>query len=90
MIPMINHMQGGMSVQIPEPLDPDTTTYALIDPQGNVVNTIVWDGQSPYNPPHGHQLVQTRAANIGDIFDGQTFTRSGQPIPNPPQKPTTP
>lgn len=90
MIPMINHLGNGMAIQLPEPLDPTTCTYALVDPQGNVINVIMWDGQSDYKPPHGHQLVQNRGASIGDIFDGKNFTKPiATPIGagNPPTAP---
>lgn len=53
-------------------------TYALVK-DGVVVNVIVWDGKSPFNPPDGHLLVQSFTnANIGDLFDGQIFTK---PLP---------
>ena len=32
-------------------------TYNLVNQQGAVVNTIDWDGKTPYEPPEGFTLV---------------------------------
>ena len=67
----------GMGVQPTLALDPATNTYAQVDPLGNVVNVIMWDGTSPFVPPDGHTLIQSTAADIGDSYDGQKFTKKG-------------
>ena len=42
--------------------------YAVIDSSGNVVNVIVWDGITPYNPGAGLTLVQSDTAARGDTY----------------------
>ena len=48
--------------------------YAVIDPAGLVVNIILWDGASAYDPGAGNALVQSAAANIGDSYADGVFT----------------
>jgi hypothetical protein len=50
--------------------------YAIIDANGNVLNIIVWDGVSEYNPGTGLQLIQIsegQTVNIGDVYNGTEF-----------------
>lgn len=56
--------------------------YAVIDQNGNVVNTVEWDGQTPYALPQC-TLVQNDMAGIGWTYAGGTFT------PPPPPAVTT-
>ena len=42
--------------------------YAVIDGTNTVVNTIVWDGVSPWTSPDGTTVVQN-AASIGWSYD---------------------
>jgi hypothetical protein len=54
--------------------------YAVIDGSGNVVNTIEWDGVTPWSPPAGDTAIPTNGApaSIGWTWDGFQF--------NPPAK----
>jgi hypothetical protein len=49
--------------------------YFLIDENGNVYNTILWDGDTvnnPYTVPKGHQLIPSNVGGIGWKYqDGQ-------------------
>lgn len=48
--------------------------YQVVDSEGNVINSIVWDGVTPYTPPDGATLVKTTSAGIGDkIIDGKVL-----------------
>ena len=44
--------------------------------EGVVVNRVVWDGETPWAPPAGAEVIQTDdpAAVIGATYDGETFT----------------
>lgn len=59
-------------------------TYAIIDQNNLVVNVTTWDGQSPWQPPKGHQAVELNAeAGIGwSYIDGQ-FVSPLEPEPTP-------
>jgi hypothetical protein len=52
--------------------------YALVN-AGLVTNVVLWDGVSAYSP--GGLLVQSNTANVGDSYDGTTFTPGILPIP---------
>jgi hypothetical protein len=59
-------------------------TYAIIQ-NGVVVNTIEWDGVTPWQPPAGTTSVQIpdgAYVGIGSTYDGKTFSA-------PPQPPST-
>jgi hypothetical protein len=49
--------------------------YAMVNSSNIVVNVIIWDGVTPYNP-QGYILINSDTANIGDIYDSSngTFT----------------
>ena len=52
--------------------------YAVIK-DGVVINRIEWDGATEYNPENSHgegaYLVQSDTADIGDLYDGENFTK---------------
>lgn len=52
----------------------DTECYCVIDQSGNVVNTIVWDGVTEYNPGADLTLVQSDIAGIGWTYENGEFT----------------
>jgi hypothetical protein len=59
-------------------------TYAIIQ-NGVVVNTIEWDGVTPWQSPAGTTAVQIpdgAYVGIGSTYDGKTFSA-------PPQPPST-
>ena len=45
---------------------------------------IAWDGVTPYASPDGGTLIASDTANVGDTYDGTTFT------PGPPPAPVVP
>jgi hypothetical protein len=46
-------------------------TYAIIDQATNIcVNTILWDGVTPYTPPEGTFVVLANGGSIGWIWNG--------------------
>jgi hypothetical protein len=50
--------------------------YAVIN-NGIVVNVVMWDGVSQFNPGTGSTLVlipSNTPVNIGDSYNGTTFT----------------
>jgi len=52
--------------------------YALINSDNKVVNIIIWDGVSFYNPGQGLQLIEIlegTVVDIGYIYDGRTFNQ---------------
>jgi hypothetical protein len=51
-------------------------TYAVINEQTNIVeNVILWDGESPWQPPAGTyvQSLEGTEAGIGWKFENETF-----------------
>lgn len=42
--------------------------YAVVDPEGNVVNVVLWDGKSKWSPPEGHSIIQHEQAGPGGRF----------------------
>ncbi len=56
--------------------------YAIVDPQGNVVNAIELEG-GMWEPPQGQLFIASDVASIGWTYDGVNF------IP-PPETPTDP
>lgn len=57
--------------------------YAIVE-NGTVVDTIVWDGQTPWVSPNGVSVVEIpdgAYVGIGSAYDGKTF---GAP-PAPPE-----
>lgn len=49
--------------------------YAIIDASNTVVNTIEWDGSTPWTPPAGDTAIPTSGApvSIGWTWDGHNF-----------------
>lgn len=50
--------------------------YALVDDGGKVVNTLMWDGESEWQPPEGMQVVEVaegQHVSIGFSYDGAAF-----------------
>jgi hypothetical protein len=58
---------------------------ALIDKDGNVVNRVAWDGETPWAPPPGLRAVrdEERVSVIGGSWDGKTFQRPPEPEEGP-------
>lgn len=49
-------------------------TYAVLNSENIVVNLIVWDGRTPYDPGPGMRIVVAgQDAAIGYLFDGLSF-----------------
>lgn len=48
--------------------------YAIIDANGNVVNTVLWDGSDDWQPPAGMQAVQSDQASVGWTYAAGTFS----------------
>lgn len=42
--------------------------YAVINEKNEVVNVIVWDGVSKWNPPEGHRVERNEDVGRGDIW----------------------
>lgn len=62
--------------------------YAVVDTNNIVVNTIVWDGVTPYTPDGGLTLIEIPEGTLcgpGWIYDPvtQTFTDPNPPQPEP-------
>jgi hypothetical protein len=55
----------------------------VIDKDGTVVNVVVLDDESLWAPPEGCTLGP-EGGNMGDVWDGQSYTR---PPPVPREKP---
>lgn len=60
--------------------------YAVIDKEGNVINTILWDGKKEWTPPEGTTVVDISniSAGIGWNYKNGKFTRP--PAPEVPIK----
>lgn len=60
--------------------------HALVNASGEVMNVVVWDGESDWGPPEGMTVVQDKLAEatIGGFFDGKAFA------PAPVIEPTLP
>ena len=57
--------------------------YAIINTSGDVINTIVWDGNN-WQPPVGHIAVATAEASIGWTYvDGVFIAPEPEPTPEP-------
>jgi hypothetical protein len=57
-------------------------TYAIVDQDNNVVNTILWDGDTKgWNPPDSHSAIQLpddHNVSIGHTYDpdNKTFAKA--------------
>ncbi|HID2696833.1 TPA: tail fiber assembly protein [Klebsiella pneumoniae] len=60
--------------------------YVVIDSEGNVVSTSLWDGEAEWAPPEGMEAVKTgdSGAGIGWTYKKGKFT---PPPPPPPEVP---
>lgn len=55
-----------------------TERYAVLNAQNTVVNIVMWDGVSAYNPGEGLRLVP-----VGSVWldVGWTWDGAGEPLP---------
>lgn len=70
----------------------DVKVYAVVNSTTNIVeNVILWDGESPWQPPEGTFVVPLQgSAGIGWKFENDAFI-DVRPVPEPvPEEPTTP
>jgi hypothetical protein len=58
--------------------------YVIVE-NGVVINAVVHDEESGWNPPEGTLLIKTETASIGDMFDGTNFTSPPAPVPTAEQ-----
>ena len=58
--------------------------YAVIDETGLVVNTIVLEEGSLWEPPEGHTIIQSDVASIGWTYAAENFVRPPEPTLPPP------
>ncbi|HEI6705258.1 TPA: hypothetical protein SJ425_000073 [Yersinia enterocolitica] len=49
------------------------SNYALVNEDGLVVNTVVWDGKSNWSPPLGQIAIKFEIAGIGWTYVGGEF-----------------
>jgi hypothetical protein len=42
--------------------------YVVLDSTNHVVNVIVWDGVTEYNPGDGFTLIRSDTAEIGEVY----------------------
>lgn len=50
------------------------STYAIVNSSGEIVNIILWDGQSDWTPPPDCQAIQSDAAQIGGTYLNGVFS----------------
>lgn len=65
--------------------------YAVVNEASQeVINVIMWDGESPWKPPTGHFLKKSDEVGIGDVWDEkrQEFLRP-MSRQKPPENPDT-
>ena len=55
--------------------------YAVVDKEGTIVNTVVWDGESTWSPPEGTEAVDCgdNACQIGGTYINGIFTPPAAP-----------
>ncbi|APS96305.1 tail fiber assembly protein [Klebsiella pneumoniae] len=58
--------------------------YAVIDSEGNVVSTSLWDGEAEWAPPEGMEAVKTGDSGAGI---GWTYKKGKFTPPPPPEVP---
>lgn len=54
-------------------------TYALLDPTGLVLNTVLWDGVAHYDVSPNHLVVADATAQIGGTYANGVFTPAPPP-----------
>lgn len=57
--------------------------FIIQESDGLVVNCVVWDGISPWEPPEGHLAIQSDIGGIGWTWNGTEFV----PPEPPPEEP---
>ena len=60
------------------------TRYVSVKSGTVTLAGIAWDGATPYASPDGGTLIASDTANVGDTYEGTTFT------PGPPPAPVVP
>lgn len=59
--------------------------YALVDADSNVINVVEWDGERPFTPPEGQQLIADtdpdHPALIGGRYKDGAFTLPPDMVP---------
>lgn len=58
--------------------------YAVIDSEGNVVSTSLWDGEAEWAPPEGMEAIKTGDSGAGI---GWTYKKGKFIPPSPPEVP---
>nr|WP_311779029.1 tail fiber assembly protein [Pantoea sp. YU22] len=60
--------------------------YAVVDSDGNVISTSLWDGETEWEPPEGTEAFKTgdSGAGIGWTYKDGTFTPP--PVPEIPKE----
>lgn len=50
--------------------------YAICNQNRQVINVIIWDGESRWSPPEGCYVVRSDSCDIGQIYDptDETFS----------------
>lgn len=53
----------------------DAKRYAVIDADSRVLNVVMWDGNTDYDPGDGLDLVEygDKPCNLGDVIDRKTL-----------------
>ena len=58
--------------------------HAVIDLQTNVVvNMVLWNPESLWQPPEGTYIIQSDIAKIGDTYDAATGEFLSPPVDSP-------
>lgn len=53
--------------------------YAVVDSDGNVVNVVIWDGESDWSPPEDCTVIPHETAGRGGtLIDGKYTTPEGR------------
>lgn len=43
--------------------------HAIVNKENKVINVIIWDGSSSWQPPKDHQIIKDNNADVGDRYD---------------------
>ena len=57
------------------------TRYVSVKSGTVTLAGIAWDGATPYASPDGGTLIASDTANVGDTYNGTTFTAAPPPPP---------
>lgn len=63
---------------------PLPTNYVIVDVSGNVINVILWDGQSPYQAPDNCTIIIAGDSGVGIGWTYANGEFLAPPIPTPP------